>query len=65
MSLEPDPADGRGSWLAITEDGQAALRAEMEQRANWLAGAMAADLTATEIRLLLLAVAILERLADA
>jgi len=65
MSREPDPADGRRSLLAITEYGQAALRAEMEQRDNWLAAAMAAELTATEIGLLRLAGPLLERLADA
>jgi DNA-binding MarR family transcriptional regulator len=65
MSREPDPADGRQSLLAITEDGQAALCTEMEQRDHWLAAAMAAELTTTEIELLRLAGSVLERLADA
>jgi len=61
----PDPTDGRRSLLAITEHGQAALRAEMEYRDAWLATAMAAQLTATEIGLLRLAGALLERVASA
>jgi DNA-binding MarR family transcriptional regulator len=64
-SRQPDPADGRRSLLAITEHGQAGLRTEMEQRDNWLAAAMAAELTTTEIGLLRLAGGLLERLAAA
>jgi DNA-binding MarR family transcriptional regulator len=60
----PDPADGRRSLLALTPAGQAALRAEMEQRDTWLAAAMAQELTSTEIELLRLAGDLLERLAD-
>jgi DNA-binding MarR family transcriptional regulator len=62
---QPDPADGRRSLLAITEHGQAALRAEMEQRDAWLATAMGAQLTTAEIGLLRLAGSLMERLADA
>jgi DNA-binding MarR family transcriptional regulator len=62
---QPDPADGRRSLLAITEHGQAALRTEMGQRDTWLATAMGAQLTATEIGLLRLAGSLMERLADA
>ena len=62
---QPDPADGRRSLLAITECGHAALRTEMGQRDTWLATAMGAQLTATEIGLLRLAGSLMERLADA
>jgi DNA-binding MarR family transcriptional regulator len=62
---EPDPVDGRRSILAITEAGLSALRVEMEQRDAWLAAAMAAHLTSTEIGLLRLAGEVMERLADA
>jgi hypothetical protein len=51
--------------LAITEYGQTALRTEMAERDNWLAGAMAAELSNTEIGLLRLAGGLLERLAAA
>lgn len=62
---QPDPADGRRSLLAVTEHGQAALRTEMGQRDTWLAAAMGAQLTTTEIGLLRLAGSLMERLADA
>jgi DNA-binding MarR family transcriptional regulator len=62
---EPDPADGRRSLLAITEAGLTALRAEMDQRDNWLAAAMSAELTDAEIGLLRLAGELMERLGDA
>jgi DNA-binding MarR family transcriptional regulator len=61
---QPDPADGRRSLLAVTENGHAALRSEMEQRDNWLAAAMSAELTSTEIELLRLAGSLLERIAQ-
>jgi DNA-binding MarR family transcriptional regulator len=63
-SRQPDPADGRRSLLALTEDGHAALRAEMEQRDDWLAAAMAAELTITETELLRLAGLLLDRIAQ-
>jgi len=62
---EPDQADGRRSLLAITKAGLLALRAEMDVRDSWLAAAMDAQLTGTEIGLLQLAGELLERLADA
>jgi DNA-binding MarR family transcriptional regulator len=62
-SREPDPADGRRSLLAIAEPGLTALRSEMTQRDAWLAAAMTAKLTTTEIGLLRLAGGLLERLA--
>lgn len=65
MEREPDPGDGRRSVLAVTDSGLAALRGEMLQRDTWLAAAMAAQLTSTEIELLRLAGELTERLADA
>jgi DNA-binding MarR family transcriptional regulator len=62
---EPDPADGRRSLLGITKSGLLALRAEMDVRDRWLAAAMDAELTGTEIGLLQLAGELLERLAEA
>ncbi len=65
MQREPDPADGRRSLLAITDSGLVALRGEMQHRDGWLATAMTAQLTSTEIELLRLAGELMERLADA
>jgi DNA-binding MarR family transcriptional regulator len=65
ISRRPDPADGRRSLLVITESGSAALRAEMAERDIWLAAAMRATLTSTEIELLRLAASLLDQLAEA
>jgi DNA-binding MarR family transcriptional regulator len=65
VSRQPDLTDGRRSLLGITQLGQDALRREMTQRDAWLATAMAAALTRTEIELLRLAGDLMERLADA
>jgi DNA-binding MarR family transcriptional regulator len=63
-SRQPDPADGRRSLLAVSQNGQAALRSETEQRDDWLAAAMAAELTTTEMELLRLAGSLLDRIAQ-
>lgn len=65
VSRKPDPADGRRSLLAITPAGYEALRRTMAQRDVWLAAAMAAQLTPTEIELLRLAGDLMDRLAAA
>jgi DNA-binding MarR family transcriptional regulator len=59
------PQDGRRALLTLTAAGLAALRADMAERDSWLAGAMAATLTSTELEILRLAAALLERVADA
>jgi DNA-binding MarR family transcriptional regulator len=64
LGRTPDPADGRRSLLAITPSGQDALRAEMEQRDDWLAAAMTDSFTSTEIEVLRLAGELLDRLAQ-
>jgi DNA-binding MarR family transcriptional regulator len=63
LARRADLRDGRRSLLAITEAGQARLKTEMARRDAWLAAAMTADLTTTEIELLRLAGDLLERLA--
>ena len=65
LSRQPDATDGRRSLLAITAVGVSSLHSEMDQRDQWLAAAMAANLTSTETELLRLAGELLERLADA
>ncbi len=64
VSMRPDPSDGRRSMLAITAAGGSSLRAEMDQRDQWLAAVIAERLTSTEAELLRLAGELLERLTD-
>lgn len=59
------PRDGRRVLLRLTESGLAALRWDMAERDSWLAAAMPATLTGTELEILRLAAGLLERLADA
>jgi DNA-binding MarR family transcriptional regulator len=59
----PDPVDKRTRRMRITVTGRAALGADMRQRDEWLADAMA-DLTATERSTLLEAADLLARLGE-
>jgi DNA-binding MarR family transcriptional regulator len=61
----PDGRDGRRSLLALTEAGEQALISDMRRRDDWLAGAMAGQLTRAERELLRLAGELMERLAEA
>jgi DNA-binding MarR family transcriptional regulator len=58
------PGDGRRVLLGLTEAGLAALRRDMAERDSWLAGAMTATLSGTELEILRLAAGLLERVAD-
>jgi DNA-binding MarR family transcriptional regulator len=58
-----DPVDRRTRRMRITVTGRAALGADMRQRDEWLADAMA-DLTATERATLLEAADLLARLGE-
>ena len=51
ISKAGHPRDGRMILLEVTEAGRAALRRDMAARDSWLAQAMAARLTATELEL--------------
>lgn len=62
---EPEGRDGRRSVLGLTEAGVQALVRDMRRRDDWLAGAMARELTRTERELLRLAGDLMERLAEA
>ncbi len=64
ISRAGHPRDGRRALLTLTEAGLAALRTDLAERDSWLAGAMAATMTSTELELLRLAAALLERVAD-
>lgn len=59
-----DPSDRRTRRLRITVAGRAALGADMRQRDEWLAGALARTLTDAERALLAGAADLLARLGD-
>lgn len=59
----PDPDDGRGALIAVTDAGRVAMRAEMEPRNRWVAAAAAAVCTAEERELLARAAEVMERMA--
>jgi DNA-binding MarR family transcriptional regulator len=60
-----DPADGRRILVALTEQGRETLEADRRTREGWLAKAIAEDLSAQEQQVLLQAIALLRRLAEA
>lgn len=60
----PDPADGRQRRLRVTAAGRRALTDDMRRRDEWLAGALARELTAAERALLADAADLLARLGD-
>jgi len=65
VSRREHPDDGRRALLELTHQGQDALRADMTQRDEWLASAMAGRLTRTELEMLRLAAELMEQLAQA
>jgi len=65
IGRHPDPADRRRSVLSITESGRTVLLADIAQRDDWLARAMAEQLSAAETVLLTMAGELMERLAEA
>jgi DNA-binding MarR family transcriptional regulator len=65
ISRHEHPRDGRRNLLGLTDTGLDALRRDMAARDSWLAQAMQASLTTTELEMLRLAAQLLERVADA
>lgn len=65
IARAPDPADGRVLLLSITPAGRRALRADMQARRDWLAGALAESLSAEERETLLRAAPLMQRLVEA
>ncbi len=59
-----DPEDGRRTIIEITPAGTDALREHAAAQEAWLAGAMAAALSETERDLLMIAIRLLDRLAE-
>jgi DNA-binding MarR family transcriptional regulator len=64
VARQPDGRDGRRSLLALTETGVQALVSDMRRRDDWLAAAMARELTRAERELLRLAGDLMEGLAE-
>jgi len=65
IGRRPDDRDRRRSLLALTDSGRQALIQDMRQWDDWLARAMAHDLTRAERDLLRIAGDLMERLAEA
>lgn len=64
ITREPDPEDGRRLVLSVSAEGLEVLRHRRSRRTRELADALAEGFTADELRTLLAAAPLLERLAD-
>ena len=64
VERRPDPRDGRRVVLSVTEAGRDVLRDKRNARAEQLAQALSAGFTPAELRQLMAAVPLLERLAQ-
>lgn len=60
----PDPADGRQSLLAVTQEGRLAMRSEMRPRDRWVARMMDELLSPDERDTLVSAAELMERLVE-
>jgi len=61
---DPDPTDGRRWFIALTATGRETVLRDRARREEWLATAIAGELTSREQETLAKAVALLSRLAD-
>ncbi len=64
VQRQPDPLDGRRVVLSVTDAGQQMLRSKRNARTEQLAQALSAGFTRTELRQLMTAAPLLERLAQ-
>jgi len=64
VERRPDPRDGRRIVLSLTEAGQAMLRSKRSARTEQLAAALSSGFTQPELRQLMDAAPLLERLAQ-
>jgi len=64
IARRADPEDGRRILVELTEQGRRTLAADRRQREGWLARAIAEDLSVSEQRVLIQALALLRRLAE-
>jgi DNA-binding MarR family transcriptional regulator len=59
-----DPADGRRTLLALTDEGHRILAEDRRQREGWLARTITEDLSPAEQQVLMEALTLLRRLAE-
>jgi DNA-binding MarR family transcriptional regulator len=64
IARRPDPADGRRTFVELTDRGRLTLDRDRRQREGWLARAIADDLSEHEQQLLAHALPLLRRLAE-
>jgi DNA-binding MarR family transcriptional regulator len=64
VERRPDPADGRRAVISATEAGLQVLRNRRNARTEQLAQALSAEFTRSELRQLMAAVPLIERLAQ-
>jgi DNA-binding MarR family transcriptional regulator len=64
VERQPDPADGRRVVLSVTEPGLKVLRDKRNARVEQLAKALSTGFTAAELKQLMEAAPLLERLAQ-
>ncbi|WP_329257268.1 MarR family transcriptional regulator [Actinoallomurus sp. NBC_01490] len=64
VDRRPDPEDGRRVVLSVTEAGRALLRDKRTARIQQIAQVLAAEFTPEELRRLMAAVPLIERLAQ-
>ena len=64
VERRPDPADGRRAVISATEAGLQALRNRRNARTEQLAQALSAEFTRSELRQLMAAAPLIERLAE-
>jgi DNA-binding MarR family transcriptional regulator len=63
IERSPDPGDGRRIQIGLTDRGRRRIVEERGKREDWLAAAIAAELSPEEQRTLLAAVPLLQRLS--
>ncbi len=64
VERRPDPGDGRQAIMSLTEAGRQTLRSRRSARTEQLAAALSAGFTSAELRQLMAAAPLIERLAQ-
>jgi DNA-binding MarR family transcriptional regulator len=64
LTRTPDPADGRRVVISLSERGTRTVRGVLRHRDEWLAKALASELTAGELDTVTRALPLLQRIAE-